>query len=240
MKNNTGFTLIELMISLLIGTLLISAVFSIFITTNKSMWLTDALSQNQESGRFSLDYLSHHIRFAGFNKGTGQSPQAVIPPGCAKIFCSQNNVAGSDELVISFKAPDGYTDCIGNPIGAGNLIITKFWVENNNLRCAVSLDNGKSIYASAPLLSDIQSMQILTGNGETFFNLADDLLISNKIDSIRIALLISSADNTTANGRPAIEGKQRSYALLDEKIGDFNDSRIRHVFSTSIFLVNNL
>lgn len=239
MKKNTGFTLIELMISLLIGTILISAISSILITSNKSMWLNDALSQNQESGRFSLDYLSHHIRFAGFNKGTGQSPQAVLPPNCEKIFCSQNNIAGSDELVISFKAPEGYKDCMGTPINSEDLVITKFWVTNNSLRCAVSLDSGKSIYASATLLSDIQSMQVMASNGNTFFNLADDLLKTDKVETIRIALLINSSNNTI-NNRPSIAVNNRSYALLDEKIGDFNDSQIRHVFSTSIFLVNNL
>lgn len=240
MKKNYGFTLVELMIALLISTLLISAVFSIFISTNKAMWLTDALSHNQESGRFTLDYLSRHIRFSGFNQGTGQSPQAVLLPGCGKIFCSENNAADSDELVISFKAPAGYSDCMGNPIPSGDLVITRFWVENNNLRCAVSLDNGKSVYASASLLSDIQSMQILVGAGNTFSDIDDANLTSDQITSIRLALLISSADNTNAQGRPALEHKKRSYALLDEKIGEYTDSKIRHVFSTSIFLVNNL
>lgn len=240
MKKNYGFTLVELMIALLISSLLISAVFSIFISTNKAMWLTDALSHNQESGRFTLDYLSHHIRFAGFNQGTGQSPQAVLLPDCGKILCSKNNVSGSDELVISFKAPAGYSDCMGTAIPSGDLVISRFWVENNNLRCAVSLDNGKSIYASASLLSDIQSMQVLVGADNTFSDIDDANLTSDKITSIRLALLISSADSTNAQGRPAIENKNRSYALLDEKIGEYTDRKIRHVFSTSIFLVNNL
>lgn len=240
MKKNYGFTLIELMISLLISTLLIGAVFSIFISTNKAMWLTDALSHNQESGRFTLDYLSRHIRFAGFNQGTGQSPQAVLLPDCGKIFCSKNNATGSDELAISFKAPAGYSDCMGNPIPSGDLVITRFWVENNNLRCAVSLDNGKSIYASATLLSDIQSMQFLAGSGNTFSDIDDTNLTPDKITSIRLALLISSVDTNSAQGRPAIELKKRSFALLDEKIGEYTDNKIRHVFATSIFLINNL
>lgn len=239
MLRHRGFTLVEVMISILLGSLIIISISSLYLSTNKAMWLTDALSHNQEGGRFSLEMLTHHIRFAGFSQGTGQTPQAILKSDCGKIFCSQNNINGSDELVISFLAPAGYRHCVGGEVTAGDLVITRFWVENNTLYCAVSLDNGASVHDSAPLLNDVQSMQILAGTEHEYMPLDSDALNISNIRSLRIALLISSLD-ATQNGKPAVDKKSRSYALLDEKIGDFNDNRLRHVFSTSIFLANNL
>lgn len=239
MPKQTGFTLVEIMISILLGSLIIISISSLYMTTNKSMWLTDALSQNQENGRFSLEMLSHHIRFAGFNPGTGQTPQAILKNDCGKIFCSQDNINGSDELVISFMAPEGYRNCAGGTVNKGDFIISRFWVEDNTLRCSVSMDNGESVFDSAALLDNVQSMQILAGSQNQFLHLDDANLKVGDVKTIRIALLLTSGE-VSQNNKPAVEEKKRSYALLDEKIGDFQDRSLRQVFSTSIYLVNNL
>lgn len=238
MKAQHGFTLVELIISLFISLLLIASVFSVYISTNKSLWLTNALSHNQEAGRFSMDFLTHHIRFAGFTEGTGQSPRAIVKAPCGNNFCSLDDVDGSDIFVISFFAPEGYQDCTGNGVPHGDLVLSKFSVVDSVLQCAVSLDGGESVARTAKLLSDVESIQFLAGNESKVLGIQGDYN-SDDITMIRVAILVSSPDVNTS-GQSAIEKKPREFALLNKKIGEYNDTRIRNVFSTSVYLENNI
>ena len=82
-------------------------------------------------------------------------------------------------------------------------------------------------------------MQILAGSQSQFLHLDDVNLKISNVQTIRIALLLTSGRFLKIINPPS-KKKPRSYALLDEKIGDFNDTSLRQVFSTSIYLVNNL
>ncbi|EXJ10344.1 PilW family protein [Nitrincola nitratireducens] len=62
-----GFTLIELMISLAIGLIILSAVVYIFLSNSQTYRLNEAQSRVQENGRFALEYLTREVRQAGFN-----------------------------------------------------------------------------------------------------------------------------------------------------------------------------
>ena len=69
MKNKsyqTGMTLIEIMIALLIGAFFLGGVIQIFIGSKQTYRMQEGLSRLQENGRFALDFLSKDIRMAGF------------------------------------------------------------------------------------------------------------------------------------------------------------------------------
>ncbi|TCK05938.1 PilW family protein [Marinobacterium mangrovicola] len=65
----TGFTLIELMVSLTIGLFIILGVLVVYVGGIRSYSVNDALSRVQESGRFAMEFLSRDIRQAGFQAG---------------------------------------------------------------------------------------------------------------------------------------------------------------------------
>lgn len=78
MKNKryqTGMTLIEIMISLLIGAFLLGGVLEIFIGSKQTYRMQEGLSRLQENGRFALDFLAKDIRMAGF---LGCNSQATL------------------------------------------------------------------------------------------------------------------------------------------------------------------
>lgn len=62
----TGITLVEILIAMLIGAFLIGGVLQIFLNTRQTYRMQEALSRLQENGRFALDFLSKDIRMAGF------------------------------------------------------------------------------------------------------------------------------------------------------------------------------
>lgn len=62
-----GLSLIELMISMVIGLMIILGVVVVYIGAIRSSNVSGALSMVQEAGRFGISYLSRDIRMAGFD-----------------------------------------------------------------------------------------------------------------------------------------------------------------------------
>lgn len=151
MKHQKGFTLIELMISSLIGLIIIGGILNLFITTNKSATLSEALSQNQETGRFTMEYLTKFIRRAGYAENTriGMPPIFSTYSGTPTITCEAGEEAeacsandfepeGSetpilgDRLGVSYQVTNATTrSCTGEelPISAESYYVDVFWVE---------------------------------------------------------------------------------------------------------------
>lgn len=62
----SGMTLIEMMISLLIGAILLAGVLQIFISSKQTYRMQDGLSRLQENARFAMEFLTYDLRLAGY------------------------------------------------------------------------------------------------------------------------------------------------------------------------------
>lgn len=118
LPSNKGFTLIELMITLVLSLMITYAIAQVLISSNRSSVTTDGMSQSQETGRFVMSYLANQIRQAGLNSITDDSitTQAVIScstpafetlvsaarPGVAagEVACSTESSTGDTEVTI--------------------------------------------------------------------------------------------------------------------------------------------
>ncbi|MBP6596384.1 MAG: prepilin-type N-terminal cleavage/methylation domain-containing protein, partial [Arenimonas sp.] len=60
-----GFSLVEVMIALLIGTLLLAGLVQVFGGSRAAYQAAEGISRNQENGRFALDFLQRELRMAG-------------------------------------------------------------------------------------------------------------------------------------------------------------------------------
>ncbi len=87
MKNNLGFTLIELMIAMVIGLILMLGIASIFVNTTNNIRLQRGIANIQDAGRISYDFLKSDIADAGALYGSsiniqiaqdGQMPQRSV------------------------------------------------------------------------------------------------------------------------------------------------------------------
>lgn len=65
MKNQKGFSLVELMVSLVLGLLLIGGVLSIFLSNQQTFRSNEGLSRLQENARISFELMARDIRQAG-------------------------------------------------------------------------------------------------------------------------------------------------------------------------------
>jgi type IV pilus assembly protein PilW len=156
-KKQQGFTLIELMITLVLSLLITYGIAQVLISSNQSSSSSDGVSQAQETARFVMSFLGKQIRAAGLDSITddGISTRAVI--GCdiaalnainacpfesntgateANITLTAANAAAGilsgDRFAIAWVPPVGIsTDCTGTSNAAfvdGTIIVNVFWV----------------------------------------------------------------------------------------------------------------
>jgi len=133
-RSQRGFTLIELMISLVIGLLLSAAIVKIYADTSQIYRFQSAVSEVQENGRFASTFLRRAARLAG-NFGcdaskpisgstlsdaentrlqffNGTPPQPTQPVG------GTEGGAASDELILRGTTGGGIRLVAPNPAGA--------------------------------------------------------------------------------------------------------------------------
>lgn len=67
MKNNKGFTLVELMISLAMTGIIVAAVYSAYIIQQKSYTAQDQVTEMQQNIRAAIYTMVHEIRMAGYD-----------------------------------------------------------------------------------------------------------------------------------------------------------------------------
>lgn len=128
-----GVTLIELMISLVIGTLILAGVTYVFFESRTSYRYNETMSRVQENGRFGLDAIAFDTRMAGFfgcgkpdlipiNVIANTPPVSAVDGGVAVTGYSSDDpevafigdsVAGSEVLVIR-RGSDRALNLVGN------------------------------------------------------------------------------------------------------------------------------
>ncbi len=142
---NRGFTLLELLIALLIGSIVIAVVGGLFLANSNTFRAVDDSSRLQENGRFALQTISRIVRQAGFvpadvvqNASVSNQNDAfplglrgrtsvALPVVAGTTFISGTDGTNSadhysDTLTLAFRpAPTGGTssgeivDCSGTP-----------------------------------------------------------------------------------------------------------------------------
>jgi len=78
----TGFTLIELMIAMLLGAFLTGGIMQIFLGSRQTYRMQENLSRLQENGRFAMDFITRDNRMMGFQGCASRStvPNIIIDP----------------------------------------------------------------------------------------------------------------------------------------------------------------
>lgn len=152
MKNKplqTGMTLIEIMVSLLIGAFLLGGVLQTFVGSKRTNQMLETLSRMQENGRYALDFLANDLRMAGFigcNRPTSPINDILnIPPG--------DFLYRFDRAIEGFEATSAPTDppswapaidaAITSPVG-GSDVITIRRADNMNAFTIASHPTGAS------------------------------------------------------------------------------------------------
>lgn len=96
-RSQCGVTLVELMISLLLGLLLTAGIIQVFAGNRVTYAFNEGLSRIQENARFALDHIAYNARMAGYS-------------GCLSDVAIHNNL----------DAPNAFRDDLENGIQGHN------------------------------------------------------------------------------------------------------------------------
>ncbi|WP_445366349.1 PilW family protein [Methylomonas sp. BW4-1] len=165
----TGMTLIEIMIALLLGAFLLGGVIKIFVNAKQTYGMQEGLSRLQENSRYALEILSKDLRLSGFqgcisitdltptNTATTAITSPVVAPAIssptpATIIVGYNGSEASPVTTTWSPALPSALSGLATPITPGTDVITVVFGES----CGG--------YLSADMASATSDIQISSAN----------------------------------------------------------------------------
>lgn len=117
----TGLSLVELMIAMLIGTFLILGVTQIYIDNKKSYIFQQSQSENQEGSRYSLLFLQQELAKAGYRRRPDDSIENAFPAatisGCTFSAGETVKLSSATDICIRYQPRDNLErDCLGSVV----------------------------------------------------------------------------------------------------------------------------
>ncbi|MDF3030323.1 MAG: pilus assembly protein PilW [Moraxellaceae bacterium] len=155
MKRMQGFSMVELMVSTVLGLLISAAAIQLFLANQVSLNFQRGMNDVQANGRFAIDAMTREIIIAGLGPSVSSSSSGsddfngvVLPstpagggiPGYSPgtMGLSYNNLqttttvpgllSNSDQLVIQYFANNSVVDCEGNTVAAGRYVVSRYFV----------------------------------------------------------------------------------------------------------------
>ncbi len=172
---NKGFSLVEVMIAIVIGMILISAVSATYVVQNRSHTTQESVSEVNTQSKIANDLISNDIKGTGY--GTPADLSATPANGSTTIVVPFDSSSGPDAVTIV----GGFNE-VGEvwPIGLS---------PSSNISCA-STNKNKYIRIGTNTF-DI----ILTGEQEPAANM---LMTLDSVEFIQLANAVTTGDTTRA------------------------------------------
>ncbi|ENW83560.1 hypothetical protein F909_00571 [Acinetobacter sp. ANC 3929] len=233
-KAQSGFTLIELMISLTLGLLIVAAAIQLFITGITSYKLQKAMAHIQDNASLGLNFIVDDIRKANLSSpvpaindqtayaGILLSSNNVgekIDLNCAACFANNQvtsfgnaNVTGltNDQLLIRYQAPQGGLDCSGADVANGTFVIQRYYVGSTSTDTRQSLRCQAAQYTQATLDTKTPTDRLKLAWG------ASQVILPN-VDFFQIRLGYMDGDLNSANSTLAYTDVKNYMALTATK-----------------------
>lgn len=225
-NNQSGFTLIELMIAIILGLLITAAAVQLYITGQRSMAVQQSAANLQNSASFGFEYMLRDIRLANLNAVKPVIDPTILHGGIVlnKANLSSNasftitgevasnnlmtqgniglsNLQGekSDQLVIQYRNTIGNAfDCEGNKIAVNAYIVERYFLRE---------DSQNNNDPNAPLVLACKATNYLKDDESKLDRLnGDGEIIIPRVDHMHILLGVAS-DTLDATKNPIVAGK---------------------------------
>lgn len=246
----TGFSLVELLIALLLGLILIGGVLQVFLASRVTALANDELGRIQDNGRVAVSLLVRDIRLAGYrNPDNGGRPDFFLMDSvCGDDEpCTHNAATGSDRLAISFDlGPDdgSEVDCTGTTVAATDVVSHVYFVEEvdgiSSLMCrGYNQTTGAFNNQAFALVDGIDAIHFAYGlsdgsGGISRYVDASQLGDLGEVAAVRVNLLVSSGLSSGA-----LDLETRSYQLSDSAVLEFSDTLSRRIFTVTAMIHNS-
>lgn len=223
-KTQRGYTLVEMMIALILGLVVVSAVVNMYVGSSRSAKFTRGLQTMQENGRYGVSVLQRGFRLAGYSpdlridpvdltQSSNSSITVVMRSGfdCNGIDTALSPTAGYAENTYAHDAANSTITCQGSGPGATAMPIVE-GVETFRVLYGLDTDDDAVPDSYEGYRADIPPRQIV---------------------GVRFAILVNSG--TPIRTRNLSE----RFVVLDAVV-DRDDRFARHVFGSTVLLRNRL
>lgn len=167
----SGLSLIELMISVVLGLLLVAGAMQIFLANTQAFRLQDNISGAQESGRLALEIVLADLRRAGVDYAKADGGATILhgikgKNGSAATAAIPGLLNNSDEITITYRVPvevGSLSDCEGNVIAPGGLVVNRYFVRLDTNPSIPALFCAGGAGAGTALVRGVESFQLQYG-----------------------------------------------------------------------------
>jgi len=221
LKRQGGLSLVELMIGLVLGLIVVSAVFNTYLGSTRSSRFSQGLQHMQENGRYGITTLQRGIRLAGYS-ATGE----VQPFDIAN--------SGDNQIVVRLQ---DNIDCNGasTAVAPANGIAENTYTHDAVAETITCTGNVGGV--AMPIVEGVEAMRLLWGVDEDANGVPDRYIPYSaainpeNVISMRVAILVNSEEPIRSR-----RGEE-THVLFDQEIVT-DDKIARNVFASTVLLRN--
>jgi type IV pilus assembly protein PilW len=228
MSRTRGFSLVELMVAVTLGSLIVLAAVQLLVVNQRTFLTQQNTSRLLDDGQLVLRFMANDLRQAGASID-GVPVPAPVPFG-AGLSAS---VGALDRLAIRYR---GTQDCQGSEVAAPVTITNVYRVTGGQLRCGGSLTAGE-----VTLVNGVEGFKVLYGLDRvkdefpgpfSYVNASTAQASGRPIVALRIGLLLSVDSPSLPVGTAS------TWRLYNTNINRPADTRMRRAFYTTVMLRN--
>jgi type IV pilus assembly protein PilW len=238
-----GVSAVEILVGLAVGLVLLAGISSMVLGSRQTSRSEQSLVAMQATGRIAMDMLGRELRKAGYRTDRERSVDEAFPSAAAPFVAAGAVIvgqAGDAGLAVRFQAAgDSWSsDCLGNPLGAGEEIHQTLWLQGSELFCRTqNLTAGTD--QSLPLVPQIEALRLRYGidtDGDGFadeYRAAAAVTDWARLASVKLQMRMVSAED-------GLTDAPQAFLDLDGTAQTPTDRRLRRSFATVIALRNIL
>ncbi|MDO6459199.1 PilW family protein [Granulosicoccaceae sp. 1_MG-2023] len=222
-----GLSLIELMVSLVVGLLILAGVVNIFIASRQTTQFSDGLRSMQENGRQGVFVLQNAIRAAGFSTETTTVDPVVL------------GQSGTEQIAIFHEAD---TDCNGTSTATATtpgFAIDVYSFDDTNKQLTCLGDASAAAGASAtPLVDNVWDFRVLYGLDSDADGVTERYVDYSEVSSAADVSAIKFGLLVRTDLEVKDEAETRDYTILNDRYAVTDDKYGYQVYQSSVIIRN--
>lgn len=130
-KNRSqGFTLVELLIAMGVGTVVLAALSNVLIMQNESHSVQEQVAEMQQNGRAAIEMICRELRQAGCDPGGSATTAGIATAGSNSITFRQDlngdgDTSDADESITYSLYTESGVQKLGRDTGSGNVAVAE-------------------------------------------------------------------------------------------------------------------
>ncbi len=203
---DTGFTLVELMLAMLLTGLIAGASYSVYLSHQRTATNQEQVVVAQDNLRAAMNFLERRIRMAG------------LDPDCAGTGC--NGIVTAQANTLAFTTDFHNDDSVGSPAETVTFSLYDSLGDGDN-DLGMSVDGG----ANQPIAFNIDALDFvyLDRNGNVTAN-------TDQIRAIQVTV-VARADRPDPNYRDTVQYRNQQGQVI---FGPANDNLRRRVLTQTV------